>query len=102
MRHTPARRNSTTTPLAEVFRAWSPYLALTVMVLLWGIPSIKAELDKSKVVITVAGLDNMIVKKVSKPEDGLKKIAAVNAEADKLLATLPCQPSRSWPGSSPC
>jgi lactate permease len=72
----------------EVFRAWSPYLALTVMVLLWGFPSIKAELDKSKVVITVAGLDNMIVKKVSKPEDGLKKIAKVNEEIDKQLATL--------------
>ncbi len=73
---------------AEVSRAWSPYLALTVMVLLWGIPSIKAELDKSKVVITVQGLNDMIVKKVSKPEDGLKKIAKVNDEIDKQLATL--------------
>jgi lactate permease len=75
--------------VAEVFRAWAPYLALTIMVLLWGIPSIKAELDKSKVVITVAGLDNMIAKKVSKPEDGLKKIAVVTGEIDKLFATLP-------------
>ncbi len=75
--------------VAEVFRAWAPYLALTVMVLLWGIPSIKAQLDKSKVVITVAGLDNMIVKKVSKPEDGLKKISTVQVEVDKLLAVLP-------------
>ncbi len=73
----------------EVFKAWTPYLALTVMVLLWGVPSIKTELEKSKVVITVAGLDNMIVKKVSKPEDGLKKITAVSAEADKLLVSLP-------------
>lgn len=72
----------------EIIRAWSPYLALTVMVLLWGIPSIKAELDKSKVLITVAGLDNMIIKKVSKPEDGLKKIAKVNEEIDKQLAAL--------------
>jgi lactate permease len=72
----------------EVFRAWSPYLALTVMVLLWGIPAIKSELDKSKVVITVAGLDNMIVKKVSKPEEGLKKIVKVNEEIDKQLAAL--------------
>jgi lactate permease len=75
--------------MGEVFRAWSPYLALTIMVLLWGIPSIKGQLDKSKVVVTVAGLDNMIVKKVSKPEDGLKKISAVTSEADKLLAVLP-------------
>jgi lactate permease len=75
--------------VAEVFRAWAPYLALTVMVLLWGIPSIKAELDKSKVVITVQGLNEMIVKKVSTPEDGLKKSAAVSGEADRLLAALP-------------
>ena len=72
----------------EVFRAWSPYLALTVMVLLWGIPSIKTVLDKSKVVVTVAGLDNMIVKKVSTPEEGLKKIAKVNEEIDKQIALL--------------
>ena len=73
----------------QVFRAWAPYLALTIMVLLWGIPSIKTELDKSKVIVTVAGLDNMIVKKVSKPEDGLKKISAATAEIDKLIAALP-------------
>jgi len=82
--------------VGEVFRAWSPYLALTVMVLLWGIPSIKAQLDKSKVVITVAGLDNMIVKKVSKPEDGVKKIAKVNEEIDKQLALLsPADPKQA-------
>ncbi|MBT0652863.1 L-lactate permease [Geomobilimonas luticola] len=73
---------------AEVFRAWAPYLALTIMVLLWGIPSIKTALDKSKVVITVDGLHNNIVKKVSKPEDGLKKAAAVTAEIDRQLALL--------------
>jgi len=73
---------------AEVFRAWTPYLALTVMVLLWGIPSIKGSLDKSNVMITVDGLHNSIVKKVSKPEDGLKKAAAVKAEIDGQLAVL--------------
>jgi len=72
----------------QVFRAWAPYLALTIMVLLWGIPSIKTELDKSNVLITVEGLHNQIVKKVSKPEDGLKKIAKVNEEIDKQLTQL--------------
>jgi lactate permease len=72
----------------QVFRAWSPYLALTIMVLLWGIPSIKASLDKSKVMVTVEGLHNSIVKKVSKPEDGLKKAEAVKIEIDKQLALL--------------
>jgi lactate permease len=72
----------------EVFRAWAPYLALTVMVLLWGIPALKTTLDKSKVMITVEGLHNMIAKKVSKPEDGLLKADAVKAEIDRQLAVL--------------
>ena len=75
--------------VAEVFRAWAPYLALTIMVLLWGIPAIKTQLDRSKVVITVPGLNEMIVKKVATPEEGLKKASAVQAEVDKLLAALP-------------
>lgn len=72
----------------QVFRAWAPYLVLTIMVLVWGIPSVKTSLDKSKVVIPVTGLDNAIVKKVSKPEDGVKKVAAVKAEAAKQAALL--------------
>ncbi len=72
----------------QVFRAWAPYLALTVMVLLWGIPSIKTELDKGTKEIEVVGLHNAVVKKVSKPEEGVKKGAVVLAETDKLLASL--------------
>jgi lactate permease len=75
--------------VGEVIRAWSPYLALTLMVLLWGIPSIKGELDKKTVEFEVSGLHNAIVKKVSKPEEGIKKAANVVMEADKLLAVLP-------------
>lgn len=74
----------------QIFRAWAPYLFLTLMVLLWGLPSVKASLDNlGRVVIPVTGLDNMIVKKVSTPDAGLQKIAAVNAEIDKLTAALP-------------
>jgi len=73
----------------QIFRAWTPYLFLTLMVLLWGIPSIKTMLDKSKVVIPITGLDNMIIKKVTTPEVGLQKIAVVTTEIDKLTATLP-------------
>jgi lactate permease len=73
----------------QIFRAWTPYVFLTLMVLLWGIPMIKGVLDQSKVVIPVTGLDNMIVKKVSTPDAGLQKIAVVNTEIDKLTAALP-------------
>ncbi|MBJ6723410.1 L-lactate permease [Geomesophilobacter sediminis] len=73
---------------AEVFRAWAPYLVLTIMVLVWGIPSLKDSLDKSKIVIPIAGLDNAIAKKVLKPEEGIKKATAVKGEIDKQLALL--------------
>lgn len=73
----------------QIFRAWTPYLFLTLMVLLWGIPSIKATLDKSKMIIPVAGLDNMIVKKVATPEVGATKLQVVVSEIDKTLAALP-------------
>jgi lactate permease len=72
----------------EVFRAWAPYLALTAMVLVWGIPSVKDSLDKSKVMISIPGLDNAIAKKVSTPGDGLKKAAVVKAEIEKQKALL--------------
>jgi lactate permease len=75
---------------AQIFRGWAPYLALTVMVLLWGLPSVKAAMDNIyKPVIEVSGLHNAIAKGISKPEDGVKKAAAVTAEADKLLTVLP-------------
>jgi len=73
---------------AEMFRAWAPYLVLTIAVLIWGIPSWKTYLDKSKVVIPISGLDNAIVKKVSKPEDGIKKVAVVKDEAAKQITLL--------------
>ncbi len=80
----------------EVLRAWSPYLALTIMVLLWGIPSVKGVLDKKTVEIEVSGLHNAIVKKVSNPEDGLAKIAKVNEEIDRQLAALsPADPKQA-------
>ena len=82
--------------VGQVFRAWAPYLALTIMVLIWGIPSLKTALDKSKIVIPVAGLNNAIVKNVSSPEEGIRKVAAVKkqiAEQEALLA--PADPKQA-------
>jgi lactate permease len=47
---------------SEVARAWVPYLALTAMVLLWGVPAVKAALNQGTVMIPVAGLDNAIAR----------------------------------------
>ena len=80
----------------QVFRAWAPYLVLTVMVLVWGVPTLKTALDKSKVVIPVTGLDNAIAKKVSAPEDGIRKVAAVQDEIARQAALLaPADPKQA-------
>ena len=47
---------------AQVLRAWSPYIAVTAMVLLWGAPSVKGALNRTTVTISVAGLDNAIAR----------------------------------------
>jgi lactate permease len=47
---------------AQVFRAWAPYFTLTVAVLLWGMPPVKAALDRSTVMVAVKGLDKAIVR----------------------------------------
>jgi lactate permease len=80
----------------QVFRAWAPYLVLTVMVLIWGIPALKTSLDKSKVVFSVAGLDNAIAKKVSAPAEGIKKVALVRGEISKQASALsPADPKQA-------
>jgi lactate permease len=47
---------------SQVARAWVPYMALTAMVLLWGVPSVKAVLNRATVMVPVAGLDNAIAR----------------------------------------
>jgi lactate permease len=47
---------------AQVLRAWSPFIALTAVVLLWGAPPVKALLNGSTLMIPVAGLDGAIVR----------------------------------------
>jgi len=52
---------------AQVTRAWAPYVALTLVVLLWGLPPVKAALNRTTITIAVAGLDNAIAKMPALP-----------------------------------
>jgi lactate permease len=47
----------------QVFRAWAPFIILSVFVAAWGIPSIKEALDSLFLVkFQIAGLHNMVLK----------------------------------------
>jgi lactate permease len=61
--HEPAVPGATARPTrGQVFRAWLPYLALTACVLTWGLPPIKAALDRTTVQLPVPGLNGSIVR----------------------------------------
>jgi lactate permease len=46
---------------SEVFRAWTPWLILSVLVFIWGIPQVKAFLDGISVIrLSVPGVDKLI------------------------------------------
>jgi lactate permease len=46
-----------------VVRAWVPWVILSVVVFLWGLPSVKAKLDHISIIkIPVAGLHNLILR----------------------------------------
>jgi lactate permease len=46
---------------SKVINAWVPWIILSVVVFLWGLPSVKAALDKISIIrIPVAGLHNLV------------------------------------------
>ena len=47
-------------PASRLAWAWTPYLALMSLVLLWGMPPVKAALGRATVIAAVPGLDNAI------------------------------------------
>ena len=45
----------------RIMRAWSPFVVLTVMVILWGLPSVAALLDSVTYKWSVPGLNNVVI-----------------------------------------
>ena len=64
---------------SQVMRAWTPYLALTFVVLLWGLPPIKGALSRTTVVVPVTGLDNQIERRPAAPGPGSSEKAGTAA-----------------------
>jgi lactate permease len=46
----------------QIVKAWSPFVALTGFITIWGIPSIKAALKTTNIAISIPGLDQLVLK----------------------------------------
>ncbi len=58
-----SRPSRTASDSREELRAWTPWLILSVVVFLWGLPQVKTLLDGiSKPALAVAGLDNLVLR----------------------------------------
>src|SRR5260370_16684300 len=75
----------------EVTKAWTPWVILSVLVFLWGLPSVKASLDKISVFkIPVSGLHNLIMRvppvvAKSTPEAAVFNFNSLSATASGIL-----------------
>jgi lactate permease len=87
-------------PSAQLLRrAWTPWILLSLLVFLWGIPAFKKTVDKlSAPAIQVAGLHNVILRdypvvpkatpeKPTKPEEAIFKLNWLSATGTGILAS---------------
>jgi lactate permease len=82
---------------ARIRAAWMPWLLLSLLVFIWGVPAIKKSLDKiSSPALEVAGLHNRVVRTVpvvpqptaerpTKPEEAIYKLNWLSATGTGIL-----------------
>jgi lactate permease len=46
----------------EMIQAWRPWAILSVIVFLWGLPQVKALLDRVSPIVPIAGLDRLVIR----------------------------------------
>ena len=91
--------SETGAPSAQLMgRAWTPWILLSLLVFVWGIPAFKKAVDKlSAPAISVAGLHNVILRdypvvpkptpeKPTKPEEAIFKLNWLSATGTGILA----------------
>ena len=80
------------TPSKDVLRAWVPWIILSVLVFIWGLPQTKAMLDGMSIVrVPVPGLHNLVqrvppVVAVAKPEAAVFNLNWLSATGSGILA----------------
>jgi len=80
------------TPSGDVLRAWVPWIILSVLVFIWGLPQTKATLDATSILrLPVPGLHNLVqrvppVVAAAKPEPAVFNLNWLSATGSGILA----------------
>jgi lactate permease len=70
----------------QIFRAWAPFIILSIFVAAWGIPAIKATLDKIILFkIPLAGLNDMVLKGDDSPIHAIYTLNLLSAAGTAIL-----------------
>jgi len=70
----------------QVFRAWAPFLLLSVFVAAWGIKPIQAAMNQIFLVkLPIAGLDNMVIDHVGKAKAAVYTFNGLSAAGTAIL-----------------
>ena len=71
--------------MAQIIRAWSPFILLTVMVIAWGMQPIKEFLNVGQVQFEFPGLHNAIIDKSGHPLPHIFKLNYLSASGTAIL-----------------
>ena len=70
----------------QIFRAWAPFIILSVCVGAWGVPSVKAALDQMFLVkLPIAGLHEMILNSSGAPLKAVYSLNLLSAAGTAIL-----------------
>ena len=74
------KANRAVLTFGNVLKAWSPFIVLTVMVILWGLKPVVAVLDSVTIKWLIPGLDKMIIQvaPIAKVPTGLAALYKIN------------------------
>ncbi|GAB6182688.1 L-lactate permease [Thermodesulfovibrio hydrogeniphilus] len=70
----------------QVFRAWAPFILLSIFVAAWGIKPVKAALDQlATIKIPIAGLDKEVIDHLGKPKAAVYAFNILSAAGTAIL-----------------
>ncbi len=72
--------------LGQVFRAWAPFILLSIFVAAWGIKPVKAYLDQiATIKFPITGLDKMVIDHLGKPKAAVYAFNILSAAGTAIL-----------------